>query len=118
LSNTISLTILKRLADNVLDHQNTNSLGEGETSAVRSEHLKTVEHAIICDLTVRRGRKRPLNQKFYLSAVSTKRIIGRTTKNASRNKLRQARNFSYQQWGAATFSNALELPTSAPVMTN
>ena len=60
---------------------------------------------------VRRGRKRPLNQKIDLLAVSTKRIIGRTTKNASRNKLRQARNFSYQQWGAAAFSYTLEVST-------
>jgi hypothetical protein len=78
-------------------HQKPNSLGE--TSAVRSEHLETVEHAIICDLTARRGRKQHLNQKFYLSGVSTKRIIGRTTKNASRNTFRHARNFSDQEGG-------------------
>ena len=117
MSNTISLTILKRLADNVLDHQNTNSLGEGETSAVRSEHLKTVEHAIICDLIVCHGRKRPLNQKFYLSAVSTKRITGRTPKNASRNKLRQAGHLFLSGMGrppSPTHLNHLPTATQAP----
>ena len=47
LSNTISQTILIQLAANVLEvNQNPNCLGE--TSAVRSQHLKIVEHAINC----------------------------------------------------------------------
>jgi len=65
LSNTISLTILKRLADNVLDHQNTNSLGEGETSAVRSQHLKTVEYAITCQQFVAAGNDLSTKNSIY-----------------------------------------------------